>query len=378
MHYLDNAATTRVADAAADIANDVLRAHFANPSSLYAPGARSEAVLNDARKVVAASLGAAAGEIIFTSCGSEGNNLAILGAVKARAAWADHIVVTGFEHPSVQNPVAQLEKEGWRVTIIKPDREGHIDLAQMADAVCAKTALVAAMHVNNEVGSIQDVAALAAAVKEKNSRTAVHVDGVQAWGKLPICLNQTAIDSYTVSGHKIHAPKGIGALYLRRGYHIAPVFLGGEQEQKRRPGTENIAYAAAMAKAVELMQSSYKTRIDHIKALNRMLWEGLEALPGITRNSPADALPELANFSVDGIRSETMLHFLESRDIYVSSGSACSKGEASHTLTAMGLARGRIDTALRVSLCMENSKRDIDALLSALREGMGTLARTRR
>ena len=331
MHYLDNAATTRVADAVADTADAVLRAHYANPSSLYAPGAQSEFVLSGARETVAASLGAQPGEIVFTACGSEGNNLAVLGAVKARAAWADHIVVTGYEHPSVQNPVAALEKEGWRVTVVRPDASGHVDAGALVQAVGSKTALVTAMHVNNEVGSILDVAALAKAVKEKNSRTAVHIDGVQAWGKVPQRLNGTAIDSYAVSGHKIHAPKGVGALYVRRGYNLAPVFLGGGQEQKRRPGTENVAYIAAMVRAI-----------------------------------------------VEGVKSETMLHFLESRDVYVSSGSACSRGEASHTLTAMGLPKSRVDTALRVSFSGESTPEDVRALLDALAEGMRTLAKIRR
>ncbi len=378
MHYLDNVATTRVADAVADVADAVLREHFANPSSLYTPGAKSEFTIADARAVVAASLGAKESEIVFTSCGSEGNNMAVLGAVKARSAWADHIVVTGYEHPSVQLTVEALEKEGWRVTKVLPDESGHVDLNAMIEAVGSKTALVTAMHVNNEIGSILDVASLAKAVKEKNSRTAVHVDGVQAWGKLPIRLNETKIDSYAVSGHKIHAPKGVGALYLRSGYHIAPVYFGGGQEHGRRPGTENIAYIAALAKAIELMQSGWNARTQRIAALNQMLCSGIAQLDGIVKNSPDDALCEIVNFSVEGIKSETMLHFLESRGIYVSSGSACSKGEASHTLTAMGLSRRRIDTAIRVSFCGDSTQEDVLALLDALREGMSSLAHMRR
>ena len=321
--------------------------------------------------------GAQPGEIVFTACGSEGNNLAVLGAVKARAAWADHIVVTGYEHPSVQNPVAALEKEGWRVTVVRPDASGHVDAGALVRAVGSKTALVTAMHVNNEVGSILDVAALAKAVKEKNSRTAVHIDGVQAWGKVPQRLNGTAIDSYAVSGHKIHAPKGVGALYVRRGYNLAPVFLGGGQEQKRRPGTENVAYIAAMARAIERMLAD-GGRAGRIAALNKTLRDALAGMPGIVLNSPADALPELVNFSVEGVKSETMLHFLESRDVYVSSGSACSRGEASHTLTAMGLPKSRVDTALRVSFSGESTPEDVRALLDALAEGMRTLAKIRR
>lgn len=369
MHYLDNAATTRVADAVADEADRVLRSHFANPSSLYTPGFHSETVLVNARAAVAASLGAAPAQIIFTASGSEGNNLAVFGAAKARSAWANHIVVTGYEHPSVQNPVEALRQNGWSVTVVYPDETGHVDENELVDAVTKKTALVAAMHVNNEVGSILDVASLAARVKEKNSRTAVHVDGVQAWGKVPVALGHTAIDTYAVSGHKIHAPKGVGALYIRRGFNLANVLYGGGQEGRRRPGTENIAYIAAMAKAIELMLAD-KGRTAHLRALNDRLWESLAGVAGIVRNSPADAYPGVANFSVEGIKSETMLHFLEQRDIYVSSGSACSKGEASHTLTAMHLPKSRIDTALRVSFAAENTVADVDALCAAVREGI--------
>ena len=205
MHYLDNAATTAVADEVADVACRVLREHFANPSSLYAPGARSEEVIETAREAVAESLGARPGEVVFTSCGTDGDNMAVFGAAKARRAWADHIVATGYEHPAVQNAVAALEQEGWRVTLVQPDGTGCVPMQALVDAVGPKTALVTAMHMNNEVGSVLDAAALAAQVKRKNSRTFVHVDGVQAWGKLPLRLRETQIDSYAVSGHKVHA-----------------------------------------------------------------------------------------------------------------------------------------------------------------------------
>ena len=226
-------------------------------------------------------------------------------------------------------------------------------------------------------GDVYDVARLAREVKAKNPRTAVHVDGVQAWGKVPLKLSATMIDSYAVSGHKIHAPKGVGALYLRRGFHIEPLILGGLQEYGMRPGTENTAYIAAMAKAVELMQAD-KTRAQRVRALSDRLWKGLADIEGIVRNSPEDALPDVANFSVENIRSETMLHFLESRDVCVSSGSACSKGEASHTLNAMGLARSRVDGAVRVSFSGENTAEDVDALLAGLRDGIRTLAKVRK
>lgn len=377
MHYLDNAATTRVADEAAETAARVLREHFANPSSLYAAGARAEAVISAARETVAASLGVKTGEILFTGSGTEADNIAVQGALRARAAWGEHIVVSGFEHPAVQNAVSYMQKQGWRVTTVRPDAQGHLDLDAMVRAVGTKTALCACMHVNNEVGTIMDVARLAREVKAKNPRTAVHVDGVQAWGKVPLKLSATMIDSYAVSGHKIHAPKGVGALYLRRGFHIEPLILGGLQEYGMRPGTENTAYIAAMAKAVELLQAD-KTRAQRVRALSDRLWKGLAGIEGIVRNSPEDALPDVANFSVENIRSETMLHFLESRDVCVSSGSACSKGEASHTLNAMGLARSRVDGAVRVSFSGENTAEDVDALLAGLRDGIRTLAKVRK
>lgn len=371
MHYLDNAATTRVTDEVADVADRVLRQHFANPSSLYDIGMESENVLRDARAAVAKSLGCTAAEIRFTASGTEGSNLAVRGAAAARRAWADHIVVTGYEHPCVQNTVAALEKEGWRVSVIPPDAAGHVALAALVDAVTPATALCTAMHVNNEVGSVQDVAALAAAVKAKNPRTAVHIDGVQAWGKVPVRLAATKIDTYAVSGHKVHAPKGIGALYVRRGCNLAQTLYGGHQEQGFRPGTENVAYAAAMAKAIGLLCAKHTD----FSPLRAMLLDGVRALPGAVCNSPADAWPGIVNFSLPGLRSETLLHFLEERQVYVSSGSACSKGEPSHTLAAMGLARDRADSALRVSFSDETTPDDVAALLAALNEAVRVLQR---
>ena len=378
MHYLDNAATTRVADCAADAADKVLRTNFANPSSLYAAGAKSELVIKKSREEIARSLGCTPQEIIFTSCGSEGNNIAVQGACAARKAWANHIVVTGYEHPSVQNTVAAMRENGFDATVVYPNENGIVSIEEMAAAVTSKTALVAAMHVNNEIGTALDVVRLAELVKAKNSRTAVHADGVQAWGKLKIKLSASKIDTYCVSGHKIHAPKGIGALYIRKGFYLLPYMHGGGQEQGLRPGTENTAYIAALAKACELSQADFSRKREKTAQLSAALRLQLEAVDGITLNSPQSALPDIINFSVENIKSETMLHFLESRDIYVSSGSACSKGEASHTLSAMHLPKERIDTAIRVSFSAESTQEDTDALMTALKEGIAVLAKIRR
>lgn len=374
IHYLDNAATTMVNPEVIDTITKAMAEHWANPSSLYTPGAHSELALNKARADVARTLGATAGEVYFTGCGSEGNNLAILGAARTRK-WGKRIVCTGFEHPSVALPMQRLAQEGYDVQFVAPEADGHLNVDKMLELVDKNTILVAAMQVNNETGTAVDVARLAAGVKARNDRTAVHVDGVQAWMRVPVRLAN--IDSYSVSGHKIHAPKGIGALYLRKGYHIEPPYLGGGQEKGMRPGTENLPYAIGMAKAATLLSRTLPQRHKTLVELNTRLREGLKQFPEVTLNSPEDAVPEVLNFSLNVIRSETMLHHLETMGVYVSSGSACSKGAASHTLTAMGLEPRRIDTAIRASFCADNTPEDVDALLEGLKTGLATLSRIR-
>ena len=374
IHYLDNAATTMVNPEVIETITKAMAEHWANPSSLYTPGAHSELALNKARADVARTLGATAGEVYFTGCGSEGNNLAILGAARTRK-WGKRIVCTGFEHPSVALPMQRLAQEGYDVQFVAPEADGHLNVDKMLELVDKNTILVAAMQVNNETGTAVDVARLAAGVKARNDRTAVHVDGVQAWMRVPVRLAN--IDSYSVSGHKIHAPKGIGALYLRKGYHIEPPYLGGGQEKGMRPGTENLPYAIGMAKAATLLSRTLPQRHKTLVELNTRLREGLKQFPEVTLNSPEDAVPEVLNFSLNVIRSETMLHHLETMGVYVSSGSACSKGAASHTLTAMGLEPRRIDTAIRASFCADNTPEDVDALLEGLKTGLATISRIR-
>lgn len=374
IHYLDNAATTMVNPEVIETITQAMAEHWANPSSLYTPGAHSELALNKARADVARTLGATAGEVYFTGCGSEGNNLAILGAARTRK-WGKRIVCTGFEHPSVALPMQRLAQEGYDVQFVAPEADGHLNVDKMLELVDKNTILVAAMQVNNETGTAVDVARLAAGVKARNDRTAVHVDGVQAWMRVPVRLAN--IDSYSVSGHKIHAPKGIGALYLRKGYHIEPPYLGGGQEKGMRPGTENLPYAIGMAKAATLLSRTLPQRHKTLVELNTRLREGLKQFPEVTLNSPEDAVPEVLNFSLNVIRSETMLHHLETMGVYVSSGSACSKGAASHTLTAMGREPRRIDTAIRASFCADNTPEDVDALLEGLKTGLATLSRIR-
>lgn len=380
LHYLDNAATTLVAPEVADTIRAAMTEHWANPSALYAPAAASEQALTAARAALAKTLGCTAGEVVFTGCGSEGNNLALLGLAAARRSWGRKIVASGYEHPSVARPLERLAGEGWQVEFVNPGPDGRLPLAELLNRVDKATALVACMQVNNETGAQNDAAALAAGVKAANSRTAVHIDGVQGWLRLPALPKEAlaCIDSYTVSGHKIHAPKGVGALYLRRGCNLLPPYLGGGQEHGIRPGTENTPYAAGIAAAARRLAGSIPARAAAAAELNARLRAGLASLPGAVLNSPEDAIPQLLNFSLEGgPRSETMLHFLETRGVYVSSGSACSKGAASHTLLAMGLPASRIDTALRVSFCADNTAADVDALLEGLEAGLKSLRANR-
>ncbi len=372
LHYLDNAATTIVAPEVADAVDKAMREHWANPSSLYAPGAKSEEVLNAARAVVARSLGCKGREVYFTSCGSESNNLALLGGAQTKT-FGKGIVVSGFEHPSVRRPLERLATQGYDVTFVPPSPDGTMDVDEMLNHVNRSTILVSCMMVNNETGARCNVEKLAAGVKQISSRTMVHVDAVQAWMRLPIRL--AGIDALSVSGHKIHAPKGIGALYLSDSLaqSFQPPYLGGEQEREKRPGTENLPYAVGLAAAVNRLAGSIRQRDSYIRTLNEQLRQGLAAFPTVEINSPEDAVPEVLNFSENCIKSETMLAYLAEQQIYVSSASACGRGQPSHTLAAMGRPALAVDTAIRVSFCADNTPEDVDAFLERFESGMKQL-----
>ncbi len=373
MIYLDNAATTSVRpEVTAEIAFQ-LESHFGNPSSLYGLGLESRKVIDRSRMVVSKGLGCDPTEVYFTSCGTESNNLAIFGSARARKKWGNKVIVSGFEHPSVQNTVSSLAQEGFEIIIVNPEKDGTLDTDKIIHSVDAKTVLVCCMRVNNEVGTVIDVSSLAKRVKEINRRTAFHCDAVQSFMKHSTLLNGS-IDTLSVSGHKIHGPKGIGALYIRKGFYIDTVQYGGGQEKGLRSGTENVPYIAGFAKAVELMRThpySAKT----VQNLKERLWEGIRDFNGIVCNSPESSTPFILNVSLCGLRSETVLHFLEEKGILVSSGSACSHGERSHTLTAMGLDYDRIDGAIRFSFDNDISSDDIDYTAHTVREAVNTLER---
>lgn len=376
LHYLDNAATTRIDPAVTEVIHDALVELWANPSSLYDPAVAAQDGIENARARIAKTLHCRSDEIYFTGCGTEGNNMAIWGAAMPRRQWGNKVVVSGFEHPSVQLAARALKNEGFEVVEILPEADGHLDTGKFLAAVDKNTVLASCMAVNNETGSVQDIAALAAGIKARNSRTHFHVDAVQAWLRLPIDLQKWAgVDTLAVSGHKIHAPKGIGALFIRDSQRqtLRPPYCGGHQERGLRPGTENTPYIVGLGLAAAKGYQGMRARTKQIEALNRRLREGLAVLPGITINSPADAVPEVLNFSTGCINSQTFINYLNTRGVLVSGGSACDKGEPSHTLEAMGCDERIIHTALRVSFCADNTGEDVDALLDGLKNGLQSL-----
>lgn len=376
LHYLDNAATTRVDPAVAQAIGTALTELWANPSSLYDPAVAAQDAVQTARARVAKTLHCRSDEIYFTACGSESNNMAVYGAARPRRAWGSKIVVTGFEHPSVQRPIRALKDEGFTVVEILPGRDGCIDTQRFLQEIDKNTVLAACMAVNNETGAVQDIAALGKGIKARNSRTHFHVDAVQAWLRMPIDLQKWhEVDSLSVSGHKVHAPKGVGALFIRDSQRqtLKPPYIGGHQERGLRPGTENTPYIVGLGMAAALGQQKLRTRMTRIAELNGRLRAGLAALDGITLNSPADAVGEIVNFSTNCINSQTFINYLNTRAVYVSGGSACDKGEPSHTLLAMGCSDLTVRTALRVSLCADNTAEDVDALLAGVRDGLKEL-----
>ena len=378
MIYLDNAATTPVNPEVAKTISESLMNDFGNPSSLYGIGAKSEMAIDKARETVASCIGAKPAELYFTSCASESNNIAIYGLAFARRNWGKKIITTGYEHPAVRKPFEFLKEMGFEMVEIFPDKAGTVDENAILDAVDSKTCLVSLIHVNNETGAKIDIEKLSARIKEKNPRTAIHVDAVQSFMKYPLDVKKLKIESLSFSAHKINGPKGIGGLYLRQGTNIKPVFVGGGQEKGLRAGTENIHYIKGLAKACELLKPNIMANLRHYAQLKSHLMEGLSQFDNVVINSPENAAPYTVNLSFTGYRSETLLHFLDSKGICVSSGSACSKGSRSHTLTVMKLSNERIDSSLRVSFGVQNTESDVDALIEALKEAKEKLQKVKR
>ena len=372
-HYLDNSATTQVSNTAAQKALDIMCNIYGNPSSLHTMGIEAEKELETARSIITKTIGCECDELFFTSGGTEANNTAILGTVKALKRRGNKIVTSAIEHSSIMESMAYLENEGFQVTYLTPDENGVIPMDKIKEAVDDKTILVSVMMTNNEVGSINDIAKIRKIVTAKKSPALIHTDAVQAFGKLNIKVKKLDVDLMTISSHKIHGPKGVGALYIKKGKRILPIHFGGEQEKKIRPGTEALPLIGAFGVAVSELEIDKNYQL--VQELNDYAKAKLSSIDSVTLNSKDNALPYILNISVKGIRSETMLHHLAQNNVYVSSGSACAKGKPSHVLSAMGVSRDSADSALRISFSKLNTKDDIDALVEHIIEGIENLAK---
>lgn len=363
--YLDNSATTKPCKTAIENINFALSENWGNPSSLYDMGFEAQQLVDGTRKSVAQLLKCRDDEIYFTSCGTESNNTAILGAAYSRKKRGNRIVSTAIEHPSVLETLKRLEDDGFEVIRLKPQSDGTVSETDLKNAINEKTILVSIMLVNNETGAIQPVQKASQFIKEANSPALLHCDGVQAFGKMPINLNALGVDLFTASGHKIHAPKGIGILFIKKGITVKPLITGGGQEKNMRSGTESVPLIYGLKGAIDelgnISENLEKQKQLWLYAKQTLCETGLVAV-----NSSDGVLPYVLNVSVEGYRSETLLHFLEAQGVYVSSGSACAKGEGSYVLKETGLSKKRIDSALRISFSRYNTESDVDTLKSAL------------
>ena len=372
MIYLDNSATTKPCERAISALNSALIENWGNPSSLYKLGLEAENIISSVRTEIADMINAREDEIFFLGSGTEANNLSIIGAVNLMKRRGNKIVTTSVEHPSVLNTCKYLEQQGFEVTYIKPESDGNLSCEKVLSAVDEKTVLVSVMLVNNETGCIFPVAKIAEGLKQKRSIAIMHTDCVQGFGKMPLDVTELGVDLLTASGHKIHGPKGIGFLYKKKTLQLKPIIFGGGQEKGLRSGTEAVPLIAALGGAIDDL--SVTDSFNKIKRLHAYAYNKLSAIDGILINSPKEnSLPFIINISVKGLRSETLLHFLESKEIYVSSGSACSKGKGSHVLTEMGLSADRTDSALRISFSKFNTDNDIDLLCEALAVAQNSL-----
>ena len=363
--YLDNSSTTKPSKRAVEYITKALETNWGNPSSLHRIGMEAEIALNEARETVARSLNARTDEIIFTGSGTEANNTALLSVLKAQKRGG-RIITTAIEHPSVLETAKRLTDYGFEVIALKPDKNGIVPISALENALTDNTLLVSMMLVNNETGAVQPVREAAALTKLKAPNALFHCDAVQGYGKLPVNVRQLGIDLLSASGHKIHGPKGIGFLYCKKGVHISLLITGGGQEGGMRSGTESLPLIMGLKAAVEELPNpdtqlkAQQELFDYTK--NRLL--GI----GAVINSAEGCLPYILNVSLLGYRSETLLHFLEGRNVFVSSGSACAKGHGSYVLNEMGYDKKRTDSALRISFSRFNTKEDADMLVSALDE----------
>jgi len=371
--YLDNCSTTRPRREVIDEMVEALQNDYGNPSSLHRLGLKAEKRLEHSRQVIADVLKVKPEEIYFTSGATESNNLAISSIIDKYSRFGKHIITTAIEHPSVYNVIKKFEERGYDVTYLKVNENGIISLDDLANSIRDDTILISIMQVNNEVGSIQPTWKVKDIIKERNSKAILHVDGVQAFGKIPIKLKAWGIDAFSISGHKLHGPKGIGVLYIDSKLKVNPIIYGGGQERGFRSGTENVPGIIGLGKAVELMDKNFEKEQNHVRDLKLYFIDRLQEIDKIRINSPYEySSPYILNVSFEHVRGEVLLHYLEKKGIYVSTTSACSSKshKGSRVLRELGLTDSQIEGAIRFCFSYEITKEDIDYTIDVLKDSV--------
>ena len=377
--YFDNSATTKVLDCVKDAVVDAMCVNYGNAAAKHRKGVEAENLIREAKKAITDTLKVQEKEILFTSGGTESNNTALIGTALANRRAGKHLITTGVEHPSIYNTMSFLEEMGFEVTYLPVDHLGHISLEDLEKAIREDTILVSVMYVNNEVGAVEPIEAISQCIKKKNPKTLFHVDAIQAYGKYKIRPKKQGIDLLSVSGHKIHAPKGIGFLYIRDGVKIRPILFGGGQQKGMRSGTENVPGCVGLGVAAREAYKDFDARIEKLYTLREHLIAGLKPLGGVTINGSEDRTnaPQIVSASFEGVRSEVLLHALEDKGVYVSSGSACSSNHPgiSGTLKGIGVKKELLDSTIRFSLGDLNTEEEVDYAIGVLGELLPVLRR---
>lgn len=373
--YFDNAATTKIIPEVREIMLETMDVEYGNPSSMHLKGVEAEKYIRYAKDVISGQLKCESKEITFTSGGTESNNLALIGIALANKRAGNHIITTGIEHASVYNPILYLQELGFHITFLKVDSSGKVDLDDLRNSLCEDTILVSTMAVNNEIGAIEPIEEIAKIIKAYNKDIIYHVDAVQAFGKMVIYPKRIGVDAMSISGHKIHGPKGSGALFVKEGVKIKPILYGGGQEKGLRSGTENTAAIAGIGKAAEVMYGRLQENCQAMELVKKTLLEGAMELPDVINHSGEAS--HIVSLSFKGVRSEVLLHALEDKGIYVSAGSACSSNHpaVSGVLKAIGLEKELLESTLRFSFCEYNTVEEAEYVVKVLGELLPMLRR---
>ena len=370
--YLDNSATTSCSKAATEKMVDLLTQDYGNPSSMHMKGVIAEKYITEAKKKIAKILKIEEKEIVFTSGGTESNNMAIIGSALANKRAGMHVITTTIEHPSVTNPFLWLEENGFEVTFLGVDENGQIKIDELKNAIRPDTILVSIMHVNNEIGALQPIEEIGKVIKAVNPKCLFHVDAIQSFGKMQILPKRWNIDMLSVSGHKIHGPKGSGFLFIKDKTKVKPIIHGGGQQKGMRSGTENVPAIAGLAVAAEEMYANLESNREHLFELRDYFIEEVEKMDGLSVNGKKDhdSAPHIVSVSIEGVRAEVILHTLEDREIYVSAGSACAsnKPAISGTLQSIGLKKELLDSTIRFSFSIHTTKEELDYALEVMHE----------